>query len=713
MELDEQEFLKPFLGVAPNQFNFLLHPKPGSNKLLVVFSQSRKLALSNLKFNHNVLFLTDLRSTYYITHMPHLAKALVAVCKPFEAVLFTGGSKGGFGALAAAGVCARLDPKRHWRALAFSPITSLKEGTSSDQYPSAQGVRRRAQSSAGIAKRLEQYGDVGPLIRNVRNLSAIVVYPIKHAADAAAAMAVSAPNVRLYPLHIALHGTMYAFLNQRRRPEDNANKLKVLYRHAEDEDMRAAGLLKVTEIAADIHGMNWLPSFDEIIEEGFNMKGPPPLPTPVLSPELAERQRKRAQGSRLLSVAAPYLDLVSEAMLLQTIKAINEIDAQKEGAGLSAAVASTVRRRLEEGEPGPGFAAALLAMQRWPKNAEFPELAARALDALGATDRAEAMRRQAEGLAAADAARLADLAKRRAELIAGKRAAAAAETAERREKRAQRSRLFRVAEPYADFLSETTLLQTIKAVNEIDAQEPPALRASAVAAAARRRLEAGEPASGLATALMAMHRWPKTAEFPTLAASALEALGAGDHAASMRTKAQAIEEAAAARLAEVVGRRAEAVAQKRLATAAEVAERREKRTKDSRLFKVAEPYADLLEEGALLRTVRIAFMIDAREAAEDRSKAAAAEAERFLEEGKPGGCLAMALFAMHRWPKAAAFPKLAANALTALGAAERAEAMARRAQALEDAAPRATPDSDVRDALAPARTDAMELSGAK
>jgi tetratricopeptide (TPR) repeat protein len=104
------------------------------------------------------------------------------------------------------------------------------------------------------------------------------------------------------------------------------------------------------------------------------------------------------------------------------------------------------------------------------------------------------------------------------------------------------------------------------------------------------------------------------------------------------------------------------------------------RMKGSRLFMLAEPYADLVKPSDLLETMKEIRAIDEKERAAPEQHQAAVEAlgQRLLDAGSYPRCLVLSLVAGQRWPGVAAFPKLGASALMALGAAERAEALTRQ-----------------------------------
>jgi hypothetical protein len=267
---DVSNAFEPFAGLMEVEYR----PHAASDRLLVVVSHGPKIGLATIKYRANVLFIADVRQNYYITHALQLSNAIIELSQDASEVLFLGTSKGGFGALLLAGLCAAKVKTRNWKALAFTPIVDLTEPDGS-LLPSAARVRSRAARLPSLMTRLNQYGKVAPHVRDVDNLIATVVYPLKGPEDTAAALSLAAPNIRLYPLSVALHSTLFAFLNQRRPVEDIKLRLQRILRTS-DPDLLATMADRIDEVASDIKGMSWLPTVDELIEEAFRLGDKPP-----------------------------------------------------------------------------------------------------------------------------------------------------------------------------------------------------------------------------------------------------------------------------------------------------------------------------------------------------------------------------------------------------------------------------------------------------
>lgn len=260
--------LEESLAQLPDHIGYDFRPNPESDELVITLSPSKTYLMSATEFNRNVLLLTDRRGSYYTLKAAHVAKALRGVAERFKKIIFIGSSKGGYGAILLAGLCAQRDRKRPYYCMAFSPQTSLHpENKTLRDLPSYQGLLQRKATNAGLRICVEKFGDL-TFVQSLSNLYILLIYSEEHSQDVGEAARLCSPNIRKYPVPFSLHASILPFnLRSFARP-DVQRRIQMLYRTKVSDPDLAATLPDEWEKVVDWIVLNrWVPPLLTLLEE--------------------------------------------------------------------------------------------------------------------------------------------------------------------------------------------------------------------------------------------------------------------------------------------------------------------------------------------------------------------------------------------------------------------------------------------------------------
>lgn len=286
-------------------FTLMLRRAPaGGGDLLVVLSTRRAYALYRRTFQRDVLFVADKGIGFYVHEPLALAEAVMALAdrEGHRRVVFTGGSKAGFGALLIGGLCARLRPDRVIRVLAFQPRVFLWPYQPERKVPSYHRLHRQAANRRRRRRDLRRFGDA-TFVAELPNAVVRVVYSERNAEDRTQALSLSGPNVSHVAVPTAIHNTM-GFLNLLRRPKEavKAGVARMFGGDAADDGL-SADAVERRELVRDILAAPDLPSFDAMLDEVFGLEPAPP-PAGWARTVLVRRLRRGAR--RLADLVRPH-----------------------------------------------------------------------------------------------------------------------------------------------------------------------------------------------------------------------------------------------------------------------------------------------------------------------------------------------------------------------------------------------------------------------
>ncbi len=214
--------------------------KSESSDLVVIFSHNLRHALSSYPYDQNALFVKERRQKYFLADAAAAALSLMDRVRSdgFERVIFIGTSKGGFGALLWAGLSAKEDRSRIYRALAFSPQTSLWPPNPKLYFPSYSELL--ANQDTNLRKNLRRHGNLS-FIRGIKNLDATIVYGATNVVDAEEAKRLAGRSVELIALPLGIHASLTPFVHKRDTETEISQLAERLYINAEkDIDLRSS-----------------------------------------------------------------------------------------------------------------------------------------------------------------------------------------------------------------------------------------------------------------------------------------------------------------------------------------------------------------------------------------------------------------------------------------------------------------------------------------
>ena len=253
--------------------------RPGADPrdLIVVFSPSRRFILYRHAFSSDALYVSDRKGFYYLPVARKLARALVELIdrRGYERVLFLGTSKGGFGALLLTRLCARMRPRRIFRALAFSPQVRLHPLNADLYFPSYRRLRRVARAKFAMAAALRLHGDV-TRVADASNVYATVVFATENATDLAEADRLGGRNLRKIRVAGSSHGSILYFVLQDHSESYVRSRIARIYARArrrgqdQDQDLFASRPKDPERFLREIMlASSYLPSLEGLLEQAF------------------------------------------------------------------------------------------------------------------------------------------------------------------------------------------------------------------------------------------------------------------------------------------------------------------------------------------------------------------------------------------------------------------------------------------------------------
>jgi len=260
----------PALAGLPDHYVWQYVECPGSDRLTVVLAPGASLMDRSVDFGSNVLFLADPTTTYFLVRAPFAAKAILAHLdvQGLRSVIFTGYSKGGFGAILLAGLCAKAAPRRAVHCVAFGPQTRLDPfNPRLADTPSYQLLRKRATERQGLAIYLEKLGDLA-FVQRMPNLLIRIVYAEGSPADAGEAGYLCAPNIQKYPVAFPYHRVrVVADLRDRPREEIAHGVLQLQKLARRDADLAATLDADLDKAVDFVIGNRWLPDYPALLDQ--------------------------------------------------------------------------------------------------------------------------------------------------------------------------------------------------------------------------------------------------------------------------------------------------------------------------------------------------------------------------------------------------------------------------------------------------------------
>ncbi|MCV9998941.1 hypothetical protein OE766_11835 [Pararhizobium sp. YC-54] len=195
----------------PPWINAELRVNERSEELIVVLSQKKSFAFYRTEFHSSVLHLADQKDAYFTLGADEVSSAIVDIATGLAVarVLFTGCSKGGFGALLMASLCSAKDSGRQYSSLCFGPQTRIHPENPRVRFPSYKSLLKKALEDKTIAEALARYGDVTHVPSTTRST---IIFGNLNADDRSEAESVSGENVALVRLHLKTHSVVLPFL---------------------------------------------------------------------------------------------------------------------------------------------------------------------------------------------------------------------------------------------------------------------------------------------------------------------------------------------------------------------------------------------------------------------------------------------------------------------------------------------------------------------
>lgn len=269
-------FAEELAGLA-RRYKWQFRECPGSRDLCVIFSSTAKRhAFMGQDWPTNVLFILDRDDAYFVIGAGRGADVVGAAINRlgFERVLFFGSSKGGFGAVLWATLCARRTPERLVRSLAFSPQTRLYPFNEELDFRSYKLLWRRAEADPRVMSALKLYGDLR-ICQREANTIVTLVYGERNLVDRREVGRLFAPQIRKYPVPLKFHGSVIPFTVRHLDPDSLSRWLRNLYTRAvEDPDLNGILPKDPDDLLQEFSAMRWVPSLQEFIRECITIGSP-------------------------------------------------------------------------------------------------------------------------------------------------------------------------------------------------------------------------------------------------------------------------------------------------------------------------------------------------------------------------------------------------------------------------------------------------------
>jgi hypothetical protein len=239
--------------------------------LVVTLSPTGAFILSQYDFgNRNMLMLTDQSGTYFTQDAEKTAAAILKLSAYLGRgeIIFVGSSKGGFGALLLAGVCARAAPHKAIRALAFGPPTRLYPPNDNlRDIPSYNTLLSKIERRPRVARALGLWGDL-KMIERLPNLYAVLAYSELCRQDVVEAAHLCAPHIRKLPVPYPVHGSINPTRMQGKSEEEVSQAMTNQRRAAtKDADPDQADGVTAEDLTAWIVGNPWIPELSQLVEQ--------------------------------------------------------------------------------------------------------------------------------------------------------------------------------------------------------------------------------------------------------------------------------------------------------------------------------------------------------------------------------------------------------------------------------------------------------------
>lgn len=257
--------VEELLKALPDHIDYSFRPDPDSDELVITLSASLiRHAMTETRFGRNILLLMETSINYYVLKADLVAKVLRDVAAHFSKVVFVGNSRGGYGGILLAGLCAQHDRRRPYYCMAFSPPTQL--------YPFKDSLRdKRLLSRMGgdeaLRSSVERFGNL-EFVQGLANLHILLVYSEKLEREVTEAARLCAPNIRKYPVPFSLHLSDRLFtLRSYARPEVE-RRMRQLYRgKVVNADLLDDWPAQWDQAVDEIVLNRWVPSIANLLEE--------------------------------------------------------------------------------------------------------------------------------------------------------------------------------------------------------------------------------------------------------------------------------------------------------------------------------------------------------------------------------------------------------------------------------------------------------------
>lgn len=261
--------VEDLLKALPAHIDHEFRPDAGSDELVITLSASFiRYSMGETKFGRNVLLLKEKDVNFYVLKAGAVAKILRDVAALFSKVIFVGNSRGGYGGILLAGLCAQNDRRRPYYCMAFSPPTQLHPpGSEKGQDKLLRRLQSRMVGDEVLRRCVEKFGNL-EFVQNLPNLHILLVYSEKLPLDVTEAARLCGPNIRKYPVPFSLHFSERLFTLRSFSRTDVERKMRQLYRGK----VGTADLLDVWPVewnnAVDEIVLNrWVPSIAALLDE--------------------------------------------------------------------------------------------------------------------------------------------------------------------------------------------------------------------------------------------------------------------------------------------------------------------------------------------------------------------------------------------------------------------------------------------------------------
>jgi hypothetical protein len=217
-----------------------------------------------------MLCVADRASSYFTIGAAEAAAAILSACEAngYRQLLFLGSSKGGFGALLAAGLAAKMAPKRAVHALAFGPPTRLwPENPMLHDIPSYRQMMQRRTLEPALAAALDSFGDLG-FVATLPNIHATIAYAEGCEMDVVEQARLVSPAIRKIPVPYPYHGAITPFNLTGRNVGAVRRHLEATLRgRVKDADQADITPAAIADLSRWVIANRWLPTLPELVDQ--------------------------------------------------------------------------------------------------------------------------------------------------------------------------------------------------------------------------------------------------------------------------------------------------------------------------------------------------------------------------------------------------------------------------------------------------------------